>query len=106
MELPSRILEQITFNIRPKIEEHMLVVIDKSTHEEHLAQTLQTNNKQFKIAVVFLTVIMVFSMLQIPVKNFIQENNYRLRQFHPNRIITSCLRNRIIERRSQEDCHW
>ena len=30
--------------------------MDKSTHEEHLFQPLQTNNKQFKIAVTFLTV--------------------------------------------------
>ena len=29
--------------------------MNKSTHEEHLAQPLQTNNKQFKIAVTFLT---------------------------------------------------
>ena len=55
MELPSKLLEQIAFNTRPKIEEHMLIVMDKSTHEEHLFQTLQTNNKQFKIAVTFLT---------------------------------------------------
>ena len=55
MELPSKLLEQIAINTRPKIEEHMLVVMDKSTHEEHLFQTLQTNNKQFKIAVTFLT---------------------------------------------------
>ena len=54
MELPSKILEQ--FNTRAKTEEHMLVVMDKSTHEEHLSQPLQTNNKQFKIAVTFLTV--------------------------------------------------
>ena len=33
----------------------MLIVMDKSTHEEHLSQSLQTNNKQFKIAVPFLT---------------------------------------------------
>ena len=33
----------------------MLIVMDKSTHEEHLAQPLQTNNKQFKIAVTFLS---------------------------------------------------
>ena len=48
MELPTKILEQIVFNRRPKIEEHMLIVMDKSTHEEHLFQPLQTNNKQFK----------------------------------------------------------
>ena len=55
MELPSKLLEQIDFNTRPKIEEHMLIIMDKSTHEEHLSQPLQTNNKQFKIAVTFLT---------------------------------------------------
>ena len=55
MELPSKILEQISFTTRPKIEEHMLIVMDKSTHEEHLSQPLQTNNKQFKIAVTFLS---------------------------------------------------
>ena len=34
----------------------MLLVIDKSTHEEHLSQPLQINNDQFKIAATFLTV--------------------------------------------------
>ena len=29
--------------------------MDKTTHEEHLLQPLQTNNKQFEIAVTFLT---------------------------------------------------
>ena len=55
MELPSYLLEQMAFNTRPKIEELMLIVMDNSTHEEHLSQPLQTNNKQFKIAVTFLT---------------------------------------------------
>ena len=55
MELPSKLLEQIAFNTRPKIEEHMLIVMDKSTHGEHLSQSLQTNYKQYKIAVTFLT---------------------------------------------------
>ena len=55
MELPSKLLEQIAFNTRPKIEEHILVIMNKSTHEEHLSQPLQTNNKQFKIGVTFLT---------------------------------------------------
>ena len=54
MELPSELLEQIAFNTRPKSEEHKLLVMDKSTHEEHLSQPLQTN-KQFKIALTFLT---------------------------------------------------
>ena len=55
MVLPSKILEQLAFNARLKIEEHMLIVMDKSTHEEHLSQPLQTNIKQFNIAVTFLT---------------------------------------------------
>ena len=29
--------------------------MDKSTYEEHLSQPLQTNNKQFKIAITLLT---------------------------------------------------
>ena len=55
MELPSKLLEQIAFITRPKIEEHVLNIMDKPTHEEHLSQPLQTNNKQFKIAVTFLS---------------------------------------------------
>ena len=54
MELPGKFLEQLAIKTRPKEEEHLLIVIDKSTHEEHLSQPLQTNNKQFKIAVTFL----------------------------------------------------
>ena len=55
MELSSKLLEEIAYNTRPKIEEHMLIVMDQSTHEEHLFQLLQMNNKQFKIAVTFLS---------------------------------------------------
>ena len=54
MELPSKLLEQIAFNTRLKIEEHFLIM-DKSIHEEHLSQPLQTNNKQFKIVITFLS---------------------------------------------------
>ena len=55
MDPPIKLLEQTAVNTRPKIEEHMLIVLDKATHEEHLFQPLQTNNKQFKIAVTFLS---------------------------------------------------
>ena len=41
MELSSKFLEQKVFILRPKFEEHIIVVMDKSTHEEHLRQTLQ-----------------------------------------------------------------
>ena len=46
MEPPSKFSEQIAYNIRPKIEEYMLIDMDKSTHEEQHSQPLQTNNKQ------------------------------------------------------------
>ena len=55
MELPSKISERYSHNTRPKTEENMLFVMDKSTREEHLSRPLQTNNKQFKKAVTFLT---------------------------------------------------
>ena len=55
MELPSKLLEQIAFNTRSKIQENILIVMDKSVHTEHLLEPLQTNNKQFKIAVTFLS---------------------------------------------------
>ena len=55
MELPNHLLEQIVFIKRPKIEEHMLMVLDKSTYEEHLPQPLQANKKQFERAITFFT---------------------------------------------------
>ena len=55
MDFPSKFLEQIAYNTRSKTQGHMLIVTGNSTHEEHLTQPLQTNNKQFKIAVTFLT---------------------------------------------------
>ena len=53
MELPSKLLKQIAFITRPKTEEHKLNVMDKSTDEEHLSQPVQSNIKQFRIAVTF-----------------------------------------------------
>ena len=55
MELPSKLLEQVALNTRPGKEENILTDMNKSTHEEHLSQTLRTKNKRFKIAVTFLT---------------------------------------------------
>ena len=53
MQLLSKLLKTNAFNTRPKIEEHMLIVIDKSTHEENLQIPLQTNHRKFKLAVTF-----------------------------------------------------
>ena len=55
MELPSKLLEQITHNKKPRIEEGKLISMDISTHEEQLSQLLQTNNKRYKLALTFLT---------------------------------------------------
>ena len=98
MELHSKLLEQIAYNTRPKIEEHMLIFMDKSTHEEHLFQPLQTNSKQFKIAITFLTGYKrifndtssnnnFYFMKSVTDKDGYIFNNYS----------TRCLRNRIIE---------
>ena len=43
--MPSKVLEEISFNTRSRIQEHILIFMDKSTHEKHLSQPLQTNNK-------------------------------------------------------------
>ena len=43
----------MAFNRRSNVEEHMIIVMDKSRHEEHLAQPLQNNNRQFRLAVTF-----------------------------------------------------
>ena len=55
MEIPSKLLEEKAFNTRPKIQEHMFIPMDKSSHQESLSQPLQTNDEQFKIAVTFLS---------------------------------------------------
>ena len=55
MELHSKLSRQMAIDKRPEIQEHMLIVMNNSTHEEHLSQPLQTINKQFKSAVTFLT---------------------------------------------------
>ena len=41
MELPNKLSEHLSFNKRPTIEEHILIVRNKSIHEEHLSQPLQ-----------------------------------------------------------------
>ena len=54
-EVSSKLLEELAFNRRPKIEDHMLIAMDKFIHEQHYYQPLQTTNKQLKIAFTFLT---------------------------------------------------
>ena len=47
MELPSKQLEQTIFNSTHKVEGHMLIIKDRSTHEEKLSQRQENKNKQF-----------------------------------------------------------
>ena len=55
MEHPSKLLKQIAFKTRSKIEEHILVVMDKSAREEQLSQPLENYKKQFEKALTFRT---------------------------------------------------
>ena len=55
MELSSNLLEQKAFYTRPKIDEHLLFILDKPKHEVNLSQPLQTTNEKLKIAFSFLT---------------------------------------------------
>ena len=55
MEIPSKLLEQTASKTRPKNEENLLIVEDKSDNEKHLSQPFQTKIKQFKISITFLT---------------------------------------------------
>ena len=54
MELPSKLSEQIANKTRTKMEEHMMIPLDKFTHEDHSIPPLPNNIKQFKIAVTIL----------------------------------------------------
>ena len=55
MELPSKLLKQIASKTRPETEELMLIVLNKSTHEENLSQPSQTKYKLFKGAITYLS---------------------------------------------------
>ena len=48
MKLPCKDLEQITYNTKPMIYEHLLINLDKSIHEEHFSAPLQINNEHPK----------------------------------------------------------
>ena len=56
MELPSKIFEQIALNTRPKISDHMLIVLKENTHKETFFEPLQTKKNQFEKTLNFLTV--------------------------------------------------
>ena len=70
MELPSEFLEQMVFNRELKIEEHVLVVMDKLTHEEILSQSIQSNNQIIEVAVTFLTGCNDFFNLRTKINEF------------------------------------
>ena len=86
MELPNKVLEQIVYDTRPKTKEYMLIVMDKSTHEGHLFQPLQTNDKQFILAVTFLTGYNGTFNVTNSINNFYftKKNKYWRRRFNSN----------------------
>ena len=95
MELPSKILEQISIDTRAIIEDHMLVVTDKSTHEEHLFQSLQTNSKQLKIAITFWTGYNGIFIVTISKTKIYLAKSLLIKMVSSNYFCTKCLRNRI-----------
>ena len=105
MELPSKILEQIAFITRPKIEEHMLIVMDNSTHEEQLAQPLQTKNKQFKIVVTFLTAYNGIFNVTKKIIIFVLRNNLMKKKVYSKNYPTRRSRNTELERRIKNHCY-
>ena len=70
MEEPSKFSAQIVFNTRPKIQEHLLIVMDESLHEENLHQPLKANNKHFKLAVTSVTVYSGIIKITNKIKKF------------------------------------
>ena len=56
----------------------MLINMDESTHEEHLSHPLQTNIRQFKIAVTFLTGFNRFFNVKKKVINYIFQDQLKL----------------------------
>ena len=64
----------------------MLILTDKSTHEEHLAQPLQTHNKQFKLAVTFLSFYNgIFNDTNKNIKLHLAKTITDKNRFHPNK---------------------
>ena len=75
--------------------------MDKSTNEEHLSQPLQTNNKQFKIAVTFLTVyngifnVKTKNIKFYFIKSITDEDGYIIKTIPPGAYETESLNNEI-----------
>ena len=55
MEVPSKLLEQIAFNTRPKIEERMLIDMDKFVMKSTYLNRYKLIINNFKVAIMFLT---------------------------------------------------
>ena len=74
MEPPSKTFGQIVFIKRPKTEEHILTVMEKSTRGGRLARPTQTSTKQVKIAITFLKGYNGYLLLQIQITIYISQN--------------------------------
>ena len=74
MDPPSKLLEQVASITRPKVEEHFLIVMDKSTHGEHLSQSLRTNRKHSKIVLTVLTGYNGFFIVKLSISKSISQH--------------------------------
>ena len=77
LELPCKVLKQIAFITRPKIEENVLIFMDRSSHEDYLSQPLKTNSKQFLKAIPSLTAFNgIFNVTNSNNKTLFRKINY------------------------------
>ena len=84
--LPSKPLELIASKRNYKIKEQMLIAIDKSKHEKSLLQPLQTNEKQFEIAVSFVSGnigIFIAKTIELFIKSAFESAQYNTVQIKP-----------------------
>ena len=79
MELSSKLLKQLAFNTRPKLEELMLIVMDKSTHEENFSQLIRTNIRQYKVTLTFLTLYSgIFNVTNKKINSILQYQELKM----------------------------
>ena len=111
MELSTKVFEQIAFNPRAKIEEHMLNSMDESAHEESSSQFLQTENKQNKLATVFLTGYKsIFKVTNRNNKFFLasipDDENTRESSIPPRPFALKCLKEEAKRNIIEEGCFY
>ena len=90
-------LEENTFYTKCKIEESMLIVMNKHTQEESLSQPLQNKYHQFKLADTFLTCYKVIFNLTNENNKFMFKSVYKGTEYKVMTIFLRSFWNGIIK---------